>query len=188
MDFDLGGILSFAKNLFSIGKQVNGVMSNFQNQEIISQQQGFYEHQAALSAELGRFNERVALQSGGRAVDDIVRKTDSYISHVKANYHKQGVEWEGGPRLIAEHALSEGKRVAFEAAYNSQIAAINARYGWTAQAGALNNMAQNSRYAGKQNRMNLMDQLFGLGEYAASNAALNSNSSPGSFMDMIFGG
>jgi hypothetical protein len=186
MEFDLGGIFSFAKDLFSIGRQVSGIVSNFNNREILTQQEGFYDRQAELSERLGRFNEQVALQSGGRAVDDIVRKTDAVIGHQKANYHLRGVEWEGSPRLLAEHTLSEGKRVAFEAAYNAEIDAINARYGWQAQSGSLRNASSGARYANKQNRITLMDQLFGLGNYAVSSAALNQPRR--SLLDMIFGG
>jgi hypothetical protein len=174
------GIFSALADIFSMGKIATGLMASVQSSETLSQQQSFYESQANLSALLGEFNAAVALRSGGKAVDNILSQTDTLVSWQKATYHKRGVEWEGSPQMLAETTVSRGISAALETAYNAQINSINAKFAGNHMTNSIRNKIEDVKAARKNNNMNALDQIFGVGKVVTTAV-------PSSFLTQIFG-
>lgn len=148
-------------SLFSMGRIGIGIANTLGNENNISRASGLYESQMAINQNIADFNRAVASRAGDVAISGVLKQTEQLIGSIKEDYSRRGVEFEGSPKMMVEAAATMGMHAAYEAAYDTEVKMVNIQLHKEAQNRRDAARLQEYDFMGRQNRSNLVDQIFG---------------------------
>jgi hypothetical protein len=181
-DSPFSDFLPSFQTVYELGKVTMGLFGTLQNREIASENESFYDMQAQINANIGAFNETVARRAGAVMVRNIVRQTKDVVGEQLAAFQSRGIEMAGTPQMVIDDTISKGLSTAYEAAYRSEVSAINARYNALNATQGAHIKASEAAVQRQSANMSLIDQIFGAGKFINS-LSNSTNQENGNFLE-----